>query len=162
FDQPLRDFLLTVAHQGELALERAHLFERERAARQEAEAAQRRASFKAEASAVLASSLDYATTLRNVAKLAVPRFADWCVVELAEPSGRTTVVAAEHVEAAKVALVWKLRELDPAHADALLDVSAVLGSGKAVMKAEIGDDPLGDATGERAPRELARALGLRS
>jgi signal transduction histidine kinase len=162
FDQPLRDFLLTVAHQGELALERARLYERERAAREEAEAAQRRASFKAEASAVLASSLDYATTLRNLAKLAVPRFADWCVVELADPSGPTTVVAAEHVDASKLDLVWKLRELAPAHADALLDVSAVLRSGKALMKAEIGDDPFEGITSEGAPRDLARALGLRS
>jgi len=162
FDEPLRDFLLTIAHQGEIALERARLYERERAERVEAEAAQRRASFKAEASAVLASSLDYATTLRNVAKLAVPRFADWCVVELADPSGPTTVVAAEHVDASKLDLVWKLRELAPAHADALLDVSAVLASGTAAIKAEIGDDPLRGTTGEGAPRALARALGLRS
>lgn len=41
--------------------------------------------FLAEASRVLASSLDYATTLRSVATLAVPDLADWCLVHAGEP-----------------------------------------------------------------------------
>src|SRR4051795_4375378 len=38
--------------------------------------------FVASASAVLARSLDYETTLREVARLAVPEVADWCGVML--------------------------------------------------------------------------------
>jgi PAS domain S-box-containing protein len=38
--------------------------------------------FLAEASRVLASSLDYGTTLRTVATLAVPDLGDWCLVHL--------------------------------------------------------------------------------
>ena len=49
--------------------------------------AEAHARFLSEASAVLASSLDYESTLRNVARLAVPTLADWCVVELAQPDG---------------------------------------------------------------------------
>src|SRR6202044_2166925 len=41
-----------------------------------------RNAFLAEASGVLASSLDYEQTLRNVAELAVPKIADWCAVDL--------------------------------------------------------------------------------
>ena len=40
--------------------------------------------FVASASALLARSLDYETTLREVARLAVPEVADWCGVLLAD------------------------------------------------------------------------------
>jgi PAS domain S-box len=43
---------------------------------------ERIAAFMAEASAVLASSLDYHATLAHVARLAVPLLADWCFVDL--------------------------------------------------------------------------------
>jgi PAS domain S-box-containing protein len=49
--------------------------------------AEANARFLSEASAVLASSLDYESTLRNVAQLAVPSLADWCIVDLAQPDG---------------------------------------------------------------------------
>lgn len=41
--------------------------------------AEREARFLAEASAALASLVDYESTLQNVARLAVPFFADWCM-----------------------------------------------------------------------------------
>jgi PAS domain S-box-containing protein len=53
---------------------------REQAARLEAEAAQRRFAFLAEASAALFSSLDPQKIMSSVAHLAVPKMADWCVV----------------------------------------------------------------------------------
>lgn len=93
-----REFLLTVARQAELALERAELFEQERQARAAAELSQRRASFKAEAGALFASSLDYESALRDLARLAVPRFADWCTVEIGDPAVKTTLVASEPAE----------------------------------------------------------------
>src|SRR5712691_11109646 len=43
--------------------------------------------FVAEASELLASSLDYETTLANLANLAVPRFADWCAIDMAAKNG---------------------------------------------------------------------------
>jgi signal transduction histidine kinase len=95
FEPAERDFLLNLARQGSLALERSQLLEAERQARVEAEAAQRRLSFKAEASAVLAASIDYTSSLATVAKLALPRFADWCVVELGDSPGQRSTIAAE-------------------------------------------------------------------
>jgi PAS domain S-box-containing protein len=71
----------------------------------------------AEASAVLASSLDYASTLQRVAELAVPELADWCSVSL--PRGSAVVqVAAAPADAGDVA---------PA---ARRDAAAVLTSGR--------------------------------
>ncbi|HET7342589.1 MAG TPA: ATP-binding protein, partial [Methylomirabilota bacterium] len=57
------------------------------AARVAAEAATQRARFLAEASDLLASSLDHHATLDALVQLAIPRFADWCFVHLAEPVG---------------------------------------------------------------------------
>src|SRR6059058_2486770 len=60
---------------------------REQAARAEAEARQERLAFLADAGNVLASSLDYDETLRNLANLVVPRVADFCIVLAAEEGG---------------------------------------------------------------------------
>ncbi|HEX8704469.1 MAG TPA: PAS domain-containing sensor histidine kinase, partial [Myxococcaceae bacterium] len=59
----------------------------QRQAEEARERAEKNARFLAEASAVLASSLDYEATLRNVARLAVPALADWCLVDLMQPEG---------------------------------------------------------------------------
>ncbi|WP_233166140.1 ATP-binding protein [Archangium sp. Cb G35] len=101
-------FLDAVAQQLALALdrhyalrrevrlrERAELFERvqrallqrERLAHQAAEDAHRRQAFMAEASVLLASSLDYRTSLSQLARLLVPVWADCCVMDLLGPSG---------------------------------------------------------------------------
>jgi PAS domain S-box-containing protein len=72
--------------------------ERSRAetARLQAEEAGRRASFLAEASRVLAASLDYEATLRSVARVAIPYLADYVLVDVLEPRGRLRRLAAAH------------------------------------------------------------------
>src|SRR5205814_7480667 len=89
--------------------ERDRALEAERAARATLERAQRRTLFLAAASAVLATSLDYESTLDRVARLAVPDLADWCVVDLAEPdeAGGTRLrrIPAAHAGPAKAARV---------------------------------------------------------
>src|SRR5215470_4451205 len=62
--------------------ERVRLLTAEQAARARAESAERRATLLSESSAALSASLDSATTLRTVSRLVVPRFADWCIVDL--------------------------------------------------------------------------------
>jgi PAS domain S-box-containing protein len=76
FDDDQRAFLAALARQCATALERARLFESESAARQAAEAAHVRLMFLAEASEVIASTLDRTEVLRRVVELAVPRLAD--------------------------------------------------------------------------------------
>ena len=60
---------------------------REQSARVEAEAAQRRLAYLADASQILAASLDYETTLQNVVELLVPGLADGCFVDVIETDG---------------------------------------------------------------------------
>jgi signal transduction histidine kinase/CheY-like chemotaxis protein len=69
--------------------------------------------FLADASRLLASSLDFDETLRNVARLAVPQIADWCVVELLEEDGSIRRVALHHPDPAKVARAEAFRHARP-------------------------------------------------
>jgi PAS domain S-box-containing protein len=66
---------------------------REQSARAEAEAAQRRLAFLAEASEALAVSFDFETTLQSVADLVVPAFADYCAVDILEAAATIRRVA---------------------------------------------------------------------
>ena len=66
---------------------------REQSARAEAEAAQRRQTFLAEASHILATSLDYEATLQSLANLVVPTVADYCSIDLREADDSTRRVA---------------------------------------------------------------------
>jgi PAS domain S-box-containing protein len=89
---------------------------REQARRTEAEAARRDAAFLAEASTVLAASLDEEETLRSIARLAVPHLADFCAIDTLGPDGRARRVAGAHVDPAV--------EREPAFADRRLPVGA--------------------------------------
>src|SRR5581483_4346938 len=84
FDEGDMRLLRLMADRLALAISQAQLYEDERTARREAELAHRRLSFLAEASTLLSSSLDYESTLRAVARLAVPHLADWCVIDVAD------------------------------------------------------------------------------
>jgi PAS domain S-box-containing protein len=101
FPEDDRNFLATLVGQGALALERSRLYAAESEAREQQ-------AFLAEASAVLSSSLDYRATLSAVARLAVPRLADWCGVDVVDESGRLRRVAVAHVDPARVDEVWDM------------------------------------------------------
>src|SRR6478672_7366064 len=55
-----------------------------------------KSAFLAEASTVLASSLDYHTNLMSVAKVAVKRLADWCAVDVVDENEGFHRVALVH------------------------------------------------------------------
>src|SRR5262249_54554960 len=74
--------------------------------------------FVAEASELLASSLEYERTLSNVAHLAVPQFADWCAIDMVEPSGALSRLAMAHVDPGKVRLANEMAHRYPADPDA--------------------------------------------
>lgn len=98
---PVRLFgtLLDVTQRKRAEAERLQL-SAEQSARAQAEAAQARFAFLAEASTRLATSLDYELTLRNVAELAVPTLADACTVDILLEHGDVRRVAATRLEAA--------------------------------------------------------------
>ena len=62
-----------------------------------------RARFLADVGETLASSLDYETTLKTVASLAVPDIADWCTVDIVDEHGDVQRLAVAHVDPQKAA-----------------------------------------------------------
>src|SRR3954452_6101861 len=113
------------------ALGTADLYDRQAELREKAEAAERRSSFLANAGEVLASSLDYETTLASLAKLAVPSFADWCSVDIVDESGLLRPVAGRHWGSAKIEFTYSSSRRYPPREN---DVSQVaLRTGQAVM-----------------------------
>jgi signal transduction histidine kinase/ActR/RegA family two-component response regulator len=69
-------------------------------ARAQAEEAGRRASFLAEASRILAGSLDYEATLKSMARVAVPYLADYVVVDVLDAERRLRRLGAAHADPA--------------------------------------------------------------
>ncbi len=100
FDDDERRFYATLTHHCAQALHRARLLDAERQANE-------RLRLLASAGETLARSLDLDETMQAVARLAVPGFCDWCVVDLVEGDEirRVATVHSNHelAEAAHVA-----------------------------------------------------------
>ena len=118
--------------------------------------------FLAESGATLASSLDYRTTLANVARLAVPTLADWCAVDVMEEDGTVERLAVEHSDPEKVALAYELQERYPSDPETTRGVRKVLKTGEPDMMAEIPEELLDQAAVDVEHRTIMRELGLRS
>jgi PAS domain S-box-containing protein len=119
--------------------------------------------FVAQASELLASSLEYERTLSNVAALAVPQFADWCTIDMLEPDGSLSRLTVAHVDPAKVQLADELAAKFPPDPDAPYGVPNVIRTRRPELFSEIPDELLVEATSETPELlELLRGLGLRS
>jgi serine phosphatase RsbU (regulator of sigma subunit) len=150
-----RTFLVTAARQAAQTLDRARLYENERLARQ-------RLSFLADASELLAGSLDPDTTLRNLADLAVHEVADWCAIDLVDEYGELRNVATAHVDPGKVRLAGDLRDRYPVDPKAPTGAPNVIRTAKSELYPEIPDELLVDAAKDDEHLRLMRELGLES
>jgi GAF domain-containing protein len=93
----------------------------------------------AEASEQLASSLDYETTLANVAALVVPTFADWCIIDIVAEDGSIQRVAAAHEDPTMVERANALLERVPIDPDAPRGIPQVIRTQRARVTSEITD-----------------------
>ncbi len=123
---------------------------------------ERRDAFLAQASEVLASSLDYEQTLRNVARLAVPDIADWCAVDLIDAHGEREPVAVAHVDPDRIKLAEQLRRYAPERLDRGQGLGRVVRTGEPLLYSEIADELLVATAVDERHLELLRAVGLRS
>jgi serine phosphatase RsbU (regulator of sigma subunit)/PAS domain-containing protein len=92
--------------------------------------------FVARASALLARSLDYETTLRHVARLAVPDVADWCGVLLIEPDGEERELSSGYSDPELDAVLREIRERRRATADAS-ESRRVAQSGEPILASDV-------------------------
>src|SRR5262245_1149659 len=123
-----------------------------------AEEAQR---FLVEAGAVLAASLNYRATLTAVAKLAVPRIADWARVDVVE-DGRLRTLAVEHVDPKKVELAFELARRYPENPEAEQGPPLVVRTGRSELATEIAEERLAELALDDFHLGLVRELGFQS
>jgi PAS domain S-box-containing protein len=147
----------TLANLAAVAIRTAELYETQRRLAGDQK-------FVADASERLATSLDYETTLAKIAELAVPRFADWCAIDLVEEeSGALRRLAVAHVDPAKIEWANALVERYPPDPKAAYGVPNVIRTGRPELFAEIPDALLVEAAGDQPELlEILRELGLRS
>src|SRR3954471_7442167 len=124
----------------------------------EAEEAQR---FLAEASRVLAGSLDYEATLKTAAQLAVPEIADWCGIDLLGDDGEVHCVAVAHADPAKVELAERLRQEFPTD-PATSAVHEVIRSGRSQLVPEVTEEMIVAGAQSEAHLRLIRELQISS
>ncbi|GAA2152122.1 SpoIIE family protein phosphatase [Nocardioides koreensis] len=154
FDNAELEFLGIIADSCAQALERIR-------AQQEAAEQAARVRFLADASIELSKSLDYEATLANVARLAVPAFADWCAIDVVEDD-RLHRLAVEHVDPAKVRLAHELERRYPSDRDAAGGAWEVMRTGQSLLIPEVTDDMILAAAKDEEHLRLARQLALRS
>jgi PAS domain S-box-containing protein len=119
---------------------------------------ERAESFMAEASRVLASSMDYTQTLRRVARLSVPQIAAWCAVDLLDEQGRIERVAVHHADPEKIALAERLHRIYQPSPEEPTGVPEVIRSGRALVVTDIDPDALASYARDEEHLELLRAL----
>jgi PAS domain S-box-containing protein len=121
-----------------------------------------RMEFLARVGDVLASSLDYQQTLRNVAGLAVPQIADWCAVDLFTEEGGREPVAIAHADPAKLRMAARLRAYEPERLDPEQGLGLVLRTGESQLYADIPDQLLVAAAVDEEHLGLLREVGMRA
>jgi PAS domain S-box-containing protein len=137
-------------------------FIRAEAARAEAEASERRAAFLAEASTMLAGTLDYERTLVNISRLAIPTFADWCFVYLALDGQEISSALIAHVDPEKEFLAQQVEIRPEDMSSETLPVVRVFQTGTPELFADIADEELWRTVRDRAKYDALKQLGLRS
>jgi PAS domain S-box-containing protein len=151
-----RQMKITLARQAALALERARLYEAERAGRE-------RLSFIAEASELLSSSMDYEQTLARLARLTVPRLADWCAIDMVGEDGEIERLAVVHEDPQKIRWARELQERYPPKADDPHGVAYVIRTGEPEFFGELSQELLDELTGDDDElRRIVTELGLHS
>ena len=124
--------------------------------------AEQSSRFLAEASAALARVVDYESTLRTVANLAVPYFADWSAVDVVGENGTLKRLAVAHQDADKVRLAHELMAQYPPDPDSETGAYSVLRTSRPEIIFQITDEMLVQGTKDERHLDLIRSLGLQS
>jgi signal transduction histidine kinase/CHASE3 domain sensor protein len=123
---------------------------------------QQGATLLSDASRILASTLDYETTLNAVAKLAVGKVADWCAVDLVEASGAIRQVVVAHEDEAKVRWAKELNKRYPPDYDRPTGVGSVIRTGNPQIYSDITDEMLVASARDADHLAIMRELGIKS
>lgn len=118
--------------------------------------------FIVQSGVILASSLDYETTLTNVARLAVPSIADWCAVDLLTKEGGVERVTVAHVDPEKVKWAYELQERYPIDMNAPAGLPNVLRTGTTEFIPEVTEAMIEGAATDAEMYQIIRDIGFTS
>ncbi len=118
--------------------------------------------FLAECGKVLSQSLHYETTLANVARLAVPKIADWCAIDMLDEKGQLERLVLIHSDPAKIEAAEQLRRKFPPPQHSPHGVARVIRNGQSELYGEIDEELLKRAGAGPEQVALLQQLGLRS
>jgi signal transduction histidine kinase/PAS domain-containing protein len=117
--------------------------------------------FLDEASRIFSSSLDYNTTLKTVAKLAVPRLGDWCSVTVVEPTG-PSYLAVVHQDPKKIEIAEEFRSKYPTDWNSNDGAPTVLRTGKSILAPVVTEEMITAIAIDTEHLRLLKALEVNS
>ena len=118
--------------------------------------------FMSRASQLLASSMDYAETLEQIAHLAVPQLADWCAVDVLGELGELERVAVHHSDPAKLAIAEELHRRYRSTPEESRGVMQVIDSGEPLLATNIAADALSAYAHDSEHLAMLEAIAPRS
>jgi PAS domain S-box-containing protein len=121
---------------------------------------EQRATFLARAGEVLGRSLDFDTTLRDVASIAVPDLADWCVIDLLESGGEIRRVAMAHSDPERQRRGWELSKRYPPTLEHDGALTGVLRTGEPLLVPEVDEEMLRAGAHDAEHLQVLLSLGL--
>jgi len=133
----------------------------ERAAALEQERSRRRLEVLAEATSLLASTLDVDESLERLSDLVVPELADWCLVNLTEDDGSVRR-AGRHRDADMAPLLQRLEGFQAGDLPPDSPAGQVLAGAGPLLMAAVTDEQLRAANITQELYEASRALGVGS
>jgi PAS domain S-box-containing protein len=124
--------------------------------------AEARALLLAETGRLIEQALDYEGALEEIARVAVPGFADWCAVDLLHADGSISAAAIAHADPEKVHWAWALREREPMDPDAPTGAPNVIRTGQPERYPVVTDEMLVAAARDEEHLRLMREIGFSS
>ncbi|MGZ8783065.1 MAG: PAS domain-containing protein [Gaiellaceae bacterium] len=125
--------------------------------------AEERIGLLAETGMLFSAGLDYAATLAELSALLVPRFADFCIVDvLEEASGGPRQVVITHRDPEREELLQRLRRRYPPEENDAHPVTEVLRTGEPFLVEDARDSALSRAAVDAEHLALYRALAATS
>lgn len=116
--------------------------------------------FLARASEILASSLDYDTTLAKVAELAVPDIADWCAIDLYDPKNGLKQVVLAHKDPKKIKWAKHMRKKYPENFNPHTGVGGVITTGKPAFYPFLPWEMIKKGIKDKGRRDFIAQIGI--
>jgi PAS domain S-box-containing protein len=119
-------------------------------------------SFLAGTATVLASSMDYRSTLSRLPALAVPELADWCAIDLLEEDRSIQRVGFLHQDPEQQDLMVAMIARFPPSLATRRGLAKVIATGEVELVRDVDDDVLADLSSSPDHLDNLRKLQLRS